>query len=77
MAQQAPVTVKAGVRSLALCSGLKDLMLLKPRLRLQLWPVFSPWPGNFHILQMQPFKKKSTERNFRSVKILLFFIYFI
>jgi hypothetical protein len=25
---------------------------------LQLWLEFSPWPGNFHMPSMQPFKKK-------------------
>ena len=31
----------------------KDVVLL------QLWHRFSPWPGNFHMLQMQTKKKKN------------------
>ena len=31
----------------------KDLALLHPWYRSQLWLGFDPWPGNFHVLQVQ------------------------
>ena len=40
----------------------KDLVLSLQRLGLLLWCGFKPWPGNFHVLQMQPKKKKKRER---------------
>ena len=36
----------------------KDPALLQLQCRSQLWLGFSPWPGNFHMLWMQPKKKK-------------------
>ena len=50
------VAVEAQVRSLAQSSGLKDPAVAVPqlRLRLQLGLRFNPWPGNFHMLQVQP-----------------------
>ena len=30
--------------------------------RLQLWVRFSPWPGNFHMPQAQPLKKKKKRK---------------
>ena len=44
----AQVTAEAWVRSLAQCSELKDPVL--PQLQLG----FFPWPGNFHMPQVQP-----------------------
>ena len=35
----------------------KDPVLPQLWHRLQLWLEFDPWPGNFHMLQMQPLKK--------------------
>ena len=32
-------------------------MLLVQQLGLLLWRGFDPWPGNFHMLQVQPNKK--------------------
>lgn len=29
---------------------------------LLLWLRFDPWPGNFHMLQMQPLKKKKNQQ---------------
>ena len=51
----AHVIVEVWVQSLAQGSGLKDLALLHLQLR------FSPWPRNFHMLQVQPLKKKKPE----------------
>ena len=45
------VVVETQVRSLAFHGGLKDPELLKLLLRL------NPWPGNFHIPWVRPFKK--------------------
>ena len=36
----------------------KDPALLQMWHRLQLWLQFDPWPGNFHVLQVQLKKKK-------------------
>ena len=36
----------------------KDLALLHLWCRVQLWLRFDPWPGNFHMLQVRPKKKK-------------------
>lgn len=48
----ARVTAEVGVPSPALCGGLKDPALSLPRLGL------NPWPGNFHVLRVQPRKEK-------------------
>ena len=50
----AQVAMEAQVQSSARGSGLKDLALpqLHPRLHLRLR--FNPWPGNFHVPQVQP-----------------------
>ena len=37
-----------------LAQWVKDLALPLLQLGLQLWFRFSPWPRNFHMLQMQP-----------------------
>ena len=56
------VAVEAWVWSLAQRSGLKDQALLQPWLMSHLWLGFSPCPGNFHMLWVQPFlKKKAAE----------------
>ena len=52
----AQVTEEVQIQSLARRSGLKDPVLL-----LQLG--FSPWPGNFCMLWMQPLKKKKKKKN--------------
>ena len=44
------------VLSPAWCSVLKDPALL------HLWLGFSPWPRNFHMPQVQPFKKERKGR---------------
>lgn len=41
--------------SLVQCSGLKDLVLL------QLWLMLNPWPGYFHMLQVQGKKKQNND----------------
>ena len=46
------VTVVAWVPSLAQRSGLKDPALLQLGCRSHLQLGFSPWPGNFHMLQV-------------------------
>ena len=46
----ASVAVDICVQSLAQCSGLKDPALLHLWHMSQLWPRFSFWPGNFHLL---------------------------
>lgn len=33
---------------------LKDLAVPQLQYRAQLWFGFNPWPGNFHMLQVQP-----------------------
>ena len=38
--------------------AVKDLALTLLWLRLLLWCRFDPWPGNFHMLWVQPQKKK-------------------
>ena len=43
------VAVEVWVQSLAQCNGLKDPAL---------WFGFNPRPRNFHVLWVQPFKKK-------------------
>ena len=43
----------------------KDLVLPQLWHRPQLWLWFDPWPGNFHMLQMQPEKKKLNLDDFK------------
>ena len=52
----AAVGVAADVRvpPLAQCSELKDPALPQLWWRLQVQLGFNPWPGNFHMLQVQP-----------------------
>ena len=54
----AQVTATVWVWGPAWCSGLKDLALphLQHRSKLQLG--LGPWPGNFHMPQVQPLKRK-------------------
>ena len=52
------LTAGAWVPSLAQCNGLKGLALLQLQLR------FNPWPKNFHMPRVQPFKKKKKKKNF-------------
>ena len=51
------------VRSLALCSRVKNLAMLQLGCEPQLWLGFSPWLGNFYMPQVWPLKKpnKRTE----------------
>ena len=59
----ARVAVEIWVRSPAWYSGLKDLVL--PQwLKLG----FSPWPRNFHMLRVQPLKKKNSNPRENEVK---------
>ena len=53
----AQVTAEAKVRSLARCSGLKDLTLLQLQLG------FNPWPGNFHMLWVWPLRQQQQQQN--------------
>ena len=55
---EAQVAAEGQVQSLAGRNGLKDLVLLQPRLRSQLWLGSSPWPRNLHMLWVQPLKKE-------------------
>ena len=56
------VAVKAWIQSSAWHSGLKDLALLQLQCR------FNAWPGNFHLLQVWPVKKKiKNEKIFKQV----------
>ena len=48
------VAAEGRVQSLAQHSGLKDLMLLQLRCRLQLWVGFNPWSGNLGMPWVQP-----------------------
>ena len=62
----------------------KDLVLLQLWHRLQLWRGFDPWPGNFHVPQVQSerkptikmccygLKRKSGTPIFGHIKSLLF-----
>ena len=43
----------------------KDLALLQLCHRLQLWLGFDPWPKYFHMLWVQPKKKKQKPTNFK------------
>ena len=40
----------------------KDLALSLLWLRLMLWRRFSPWPGSFHMAQVQPKMKKGVKK---------------
>jgi len=55
------VTVEVQVWSPAWHSGLKVLVLMPLHCRSQLWLGFSPWPGNFHMPQVPPLKKKKRQ----------------
>ena len=48
-------------RSSHVAQQVKDLVLSLQWLRSLLWHGFNPWPGNFHMLQVQPKKKKKNE----------------
>ena len=50
------------VKSSLLAQGVKDPALLLLSLWLQLWHGFSPWPGNFHMLQGGPKRKKERKK---------------
>ena len=63
------VTAKAQVVSLAQCSGLKDLALPQLWHRLLLWLRFSPWLGNFHMPQVQPYKYIYTNNNTKKYRL--------
>ena len=52
----AQVAAEVWVQSLARCSGLNDPASL------QLWLGFSPWPGSFHMLQVQTLQKKKKKK---------------
>ena len=52
------IAAEMQVCSSAQCSGLKDLASLQVQLELRLQLRFSPWPGNFHMLWVQPSKGK-------------------
>ena len=54
---KALVSVVVQVQSPAWHSGLKDLALLQLQHKPKLQLVFNHWPGNFHILWVQPLKK--------------------
>ena len=47
----------------------KDLVLSLQWLGLLLWCGFDPWPRNFHMLEVQPKKKK---KNLENISILLY-----
>ena len=59
---EAQVTEEAQVPSPAQHSGLKDPALLQLRLR------FNPWPGNFHMLHVQPEERKGKKTERRKEK---------
>ena len=50
----------------------KDLVLSLQQLGLLLWYRFDPWPGNFHMPQVQPKKKKRTTPLFFFFSFCLF-----
>ena len=64
------VAVEAWVRSPAQYSGLRDVALL------QLWLSFNRWPGNSHILWVQPLKKKK-KKLFFILKIQMICLRFV
>ena len=47
------------------CSGLKDLALPQLQRKSQPQLRFSPWPGNLHTSQAQPFKKRKRKRTLK------------
>ena len=53
---------KEGNEYLLRCSGLKDLALPELQCRSQLQLGFSTWPGNFHMLWVQPLKKEEESK---------------
>ena len=55
----ARVTVEVQVQSLAQCSGFKDSVLPQLWCKSQLQLRFNPRPGNIHMPQVQPSKKKA------------------
>ena len=61
----AQVTAELLVPSVVWHSGLKDLVL--PQLQLR----FNPWSGNFHMLQVQPLKKKRELNKFPMIYALI------
>ena len=56
----AQITAEVRVQSPVWCSGLKDLALPQLQHRSQLQLEFSPWPGNFHVLQVCPHPSKKS-----------------
>ena len=50
------VAAEVWVLSPAQHNGLQDLVVL------QLWLRFSPWPGNFQMLWVWPFRKKKKKK---------------
>ena len=51
------ITQKEG-RSSLVAQWVKDPVLSLQWLRSLLWRGFNPWPGNFHMLRVQPRKKR-------------------
>ena len=49
---------KKVLRSSLVVEGVEDLALSLQQLRSLLWRGFDPWPGNIHMLQLWPKKKK-------------------
>ena len=47
----------------------KDLALLWPWCRLQMWLGFNSWHRNFHMLQVQPWKRQFNLYEFRTNRI--------
>ena len=50
----------------------KDLVLSLQWLGFLLWHRFDPWPGNFHVPQVQP--KKSVASPCKLLKVILFIV---
>ena len=61
MISQLHTTKNHVVRS-SVAQQVKDLALSLPWFRLLLWHRFDPWPGNFHMLWLQPKKKKKKKK---------------
>ena len=56
-------------------SRAKDPVLSPLWPRLLLWPGLDPWPRNFHMLRVQPKKKKKTENAaYLQVKSSVYFV---
>ena len=53
--------IKQSVWSCLEAQPVKDPRLSLLQFRLLLWCGFSPWPGNFHMLQMWPKRKKKIQ----------------